>query len=472
MSDQISNDILKDNVLLVGQSPENPNNQVILDVKKNAEGGFGIFEQRPAGNTLTASNSGEFMVGGWGDFASGEEALKVLSGYLDTHPFYSDYKFSLGEIGSENYSDEDISDGGETVVRAKRGGIENDSSIENGERTETVSPENNRLENFKENTIDDSPAQNNLERADKTEPDQERSKEGLDWEIAGKSFGKSLAIGAGMVAIGGVLVAAGVVSVPVLLGVGLGAGIISLFENANEAKDASAEVSLSKALTKTVSGIVPGDPVTLLEVGFNYNYMTEQEMTQQERSEKAGSIGGNLLSGGAAAGVVKGIKVNKGNKKNQKSQKENKSPKEVRQGIEESRGTLYEDGVDPYIFGIKKLEREIWASIQLHHSIPQFLFRRLKAKYLRSFIHEVGALPIDVKFHRKIHEELDMILRDQGFMKNKKPYLTKKEFNMALQLIEEFYAQKSINYPRKKEFNKLRDAVRTFRVTLESANLL
>jgi hypothetical protein len=144
MNDSLSN-ILKDNVALVGQSPENPNNWVILDVQKSDAGTFRVFEQRPTSNTLVSSESGEFAVAKWGDFASGEEALKGLSGYLDTHPIYSEYKFNLGEIGGE---DEYITDGGETTVRARRGGVENDAEVKNSSRANTDSPDNSRVENF------------------------------------------------------------------------------------------------------------------------------------------------------------------------------------------------------------------------------------------------------------------------------------------------------------------------------------
>lgn len=161
----------------------------------------------------------------------------------------------------------------------------------------------------------------------------------------------------------------------------------------------------------------------------------------------------------------------KGKKQNQKKKKEQKTYTKGKAKKKEStkQKENYEHGIDPHIITELKKNRE------RHHAILQALFKRLKDKTLASFIHEGPSHPITVKLHRKIHKELNEMLRKEGFLERyKKPRvsLTKEEFKRALHKIEEFYTEKSKKHSNIKEFGELKDTVKTFRKTLENAGLL
>src|SRR6185436_9300328 len=103
--------------------------------------------------------------------------------------------------------------------------------------------------------------------------------------------------------------ALGAVSAHFLVGAGLafsiGMGVNTFFTRANEAMDAGEDDYMGRAITAGISDMIPIiDPVGIGEAVSGYNYMTGQEMSQEERSEKIGSvIGGAVMDIAPAAGA-------------------------------------------------------------------------------------------------------------------------------------------------------------------------
>ncbi len=127
---------------------------------------------------------------------------------------------------------------------------------------------------------------------------QSEGENGVDWGTVADSAGSTILKGAGIAAAGAGLVALGAVSAPFLLGAGLafsiGMGVNTFFTRANEAMDAGEEDYVGNALTAGISDMVPLiDIVGIGEAATGFNYMTGQEMSQQERSEKLGGVIGS-----------------------------------------------------------------------------------------------------------------------------------------------------------------------------------
>ena len=146
-------------------------------------------------------------------------------------------------------------------------------------------------------------------RGDSQKP-QSENENGINWGTVAESAGSTILEGAGIAAAGAGLVALGAVSAPFLLGAGLafsiGMGINTFFSRANEAMDSGEEDYFGRAAAAGFSDMVPlVDVVGIGEAATGFNYMTGQEMTQQERSEKLGGVmGGAAMDFAPIAGVL------------------------------------------------------------------------------------------------------------------------------------------------------------------------
>jgi hypothetical protein len=152
----------------------------------------------------------------------------------------------------------------------------------------------------------------NTNRANQETP-QTESRNGVDWRTVAESAGSTILKSAGIAAAGAGLVAFGAVSAPFLVGAGLafsvGMGINTFFLRANEAMDAGEDDYFGRAAAAGISDMVPViDVVGIGEAATGFNYMTGQEMTQQERSEKLGGlIGGAAMDFAPTAGARVGL---------------------------------------------------------------------------------------------------------------------------------------------------------------------
>ena len=298
-------------------------------------------------------------------------------------------------------------------------------------------------------------------RGDSQKP-QSENENGINWGTVAESAGSTILKGAGIAAAGAGLVALGAVSAPFLIGAGLafsiGMGVNTFFTRANEAMDAGEDDYLGNAAAAGISDMVPLiDVVGIGEAATGFNYMTGQEMTQQERSEKLGGvIGGAAMDFIPVAGVVSS-KAKKSKSSKQLSAKEKKMLEQ------------YDEGITSFTLtnSVKNKER--------HHAVLQALFKRLKDPEVASFIHAGPSLPMTKKLHQQIHKELNEILRSEGFMNRAnepKNELSKAEFREALQTINEYYYQKANDNPTNTNYSKLSEAVTTFILTLEKAGLI
>lgn len=174
------------------------------------------------------------------------------------------------------------------------------------ERPDNIAPEQEgkKVEDPKPN-----PEKQPDTRVEAQQPQTEGEK-GIDWGTVAESAGSSILKGAGIAAAGAGLVAVGAVSAPFLAGAGLafsiGMGVNTFFSRANEAMDSGVDDYFGSAASAGVSDMVPFiDVVGIGEAATGFNYMTGEEMTQQERSEKVGGlIGSAAMDFAPIAGLI------------------------------------------------------------------------------------------------------------------------------------------------------------------------
>ena len=164
----------------------------------------------------------------------------------------------------------------------------------NRNRSETVSSKNNRTENLENNRSSSLEMPSNQSRGIRENSEHEKnSDENINWEIAAQAAAYSVAI-MGVIGLAGIF-AASIVSVPVLAGLAVlwsaGMAANTCLERANKAMAAGEDDYMDRALVAGVSDLVPVvDIVQISEVITGHDYMTGQKMTQQERSNKAGTL--------------------------------------------------------------------------------------------------------------------------------------------------------------------------------------